>query len=606
MQPTKSTIRELFDSPRVYIIPNYQRAYVWNHFDQWEPLWLDVVNITDALMTSALSPGSVSLKPHFLGATVLKEVTRPGDDVRSYRVVDGQQRLTTIQLLLTAVGNSFKEHAELSPLLDTVHNFTLNWKSGKLYDAEPDKIKPLGGDFLHFQEIVKAGRDGTPVPHIDGLIGDCYRYYSGKVSGWLAELGSSRGTIDERARFLLAAISDQLQVVSIWLEGENEAAIFEALNARGEPLSEWEKVKNLILAKAGDTGVDQDQLYANYLQEFDYSSWREPAGGGRRISDVFLDYWLESKVKEAVDTRRVYRDFRIELDKPENSSNLEAWCAELNRDGRRFLELEKSYLGDSDVESVFHTRRRLLSVGALWPFLLELSRIEMSASDLNRCLRAVDSFICRRAILNRRANSFPGIALGLLKALPQDPTGETPYSKAVIDHLTAYRSTSTYWPDDAEVRQAVISRPIGARNLVIQTLEKALMRGKLPGNPVMQVGLPIEHLMPQDHSNLDDWPLPEDAGEDAVAVRQNTVQRLGNLTLVNNRLNSSMSNGPWAQKRVALQEHDNLFINKELLSHAPTEHWDEEQIRLRGERLANYILKIWPHGHAVTGEIERV
>lgn len=118
--------------------------------------------------------------------------------------------------------------------------------------------------------------------------------------------------------------------------------------------------------------------------------------------------------------------------------------------------------------------------------------------------------------------------------------------------------------------------------------------------------------MPQDHSDLTDWPLPVslDADPEAVEVaketRREAIHRLGNLTLVQPGLNSVLSNKPWVQKRQILIEQDNLYINKELLNHAPVDHWDEEQIRLRGERLADYILQIWPHGHAVTGEIERI
>lgn len=294
--------------------------------------------------------------------------------------------------------------------------------------------------------------------------------------------------IEERAKFLLTAISDQLQVVSIWLTGENESAIFEALNARGEPLSEWEKVKNLILAKAGETRVDQGQLYEKYLSEFDEAKWREPAGRGtrRRISDVFLDYWLESKVKRAVDTRRVYREFRVAMDKPENSNSLEAWCAELNQDGQDFLKWEKGPLGDGVVESIFHSRRRAADIGAIWPLLLALRRIEMSSNDRNRCIRTLDSFMSRRAIVGRMANSFPEITLVLLNALPEYPVGETPYSDAVINRLIAYTSNGTYWPNDQEVRQAVLHRrlPTRALRLVLEAVERAIMLGKYPGNLV--------------------------------------------------------------------------------------------------------------------------
>ena len=131
------------------------------------------------------------------------------------------------------------------------------------------------------------------------------------------------------------------------------------------------------------------------------------------------------------------------------------------------------------------------------------------------------------------------------------------------------------------------------------------MRGKRPGNENMSGGLPIEHLMPQTR-NAADWPLPANSAEDSEAVRNDIIHRLGNLTLVEHGLNSKLGNRPWAEKRHIIHEEDNLYINKELLSHAPEAYWDEEQIRLRGERLADYIVRIWPRGHEVTGEIERI
>ena len=620
METTMPTIRGLFDSPRVYLIPNYQRNYVWNEFDQWEPLWLDVVNIAETLIQPPPAYHQDPPKPHFLGATVLKEITRPGANVRSFVVIDGQQRLTTLQLFLTAVGNSFVEHAELSALLATVRSFTINWISGQMSGEEPNKIKPLAGDFLPFNEIMEASRNGAEMPPGGGRMGNCYRFFSRKVSDWLLAPGNSGQQVEDRAKYLLTALSDQLQVVAIWLhQGENESAIFEALNARGEPLSEWEKVKNLILAKAGESPqVDQGRLYENLLSDFDAEKWRNLIGSGansRRISDLFLDYWLESKIKRPVEARRVYREFRVELDKPENSANLEAWCSEIKQDGERFLHWERNPLSDGDVESIFHNRRRMLGIGAIWPLLLALSRIEMSDADRNRCLRALDSFMVRRAIAGKRANSFPEITLATLNALPQHPSGEMPYSDAVINHLATYESNSTYWPGDAGdsgIRWRILDEGARCARLLLETVERAIMRGKYAGNRTLQGGLPVEHLMPQDHSNLEHWPLPVNPDENpegaevARDARKAIIHRLGNLTLVQPGLNSILSNKPWVEKRRILAEQDNLYINKDLLNHAPDDHWDEEQIRLRGERLVDYILQIWPHGHAVTGEIERI
>ena len=132
-----------------------------------------------------------------------------------------------------------------------------------------------------------------------------------------------------------------------------------------------------------------------------------------------------------------------------------------------------------------------------------------------------------------------------------------------------------------------------------------MMQGKRPGNKTMSTNLPIEHLMPQTRVEAD-WPLPENADEDFERQRSFSIHRLGNLTLVTQGLNSKLLNHSWVEKRRILEEEDNLYINKDLLRRAPKDYWDEEQIRLRGERLADYIIKIWPHGHTVTGDMEKV
>lgn len=611
METAQPTIRVLFDSPRVYIIPNYQRTYVWNRYDQWEPLWFDVVNIAEQLMSFSEGSQIEALKPHFLGAAVIKEVTRSGEEPRKFVVVDGQQRLTTIQLLLTAMGASFGAYDGLRSQMDTVRSLTVNYVAGRLHDSEPDKVKPLAGDFLPFQQILSAVNNGSEMPPQSGNIGRCYDFFSSRVSEWLSNKEKAGWQIESLAKSLLIAVSDKLQVVAIWLvAGENESAIFEALNARGEPLSEWEKVKNSILAKAGELPqqIDQGKLYAEHLEYFDAPEWQRMIGrgrGSRRISDLFLDYRLESQIKQPVEERRVYRGFRVELDKPANLNRLESWCAELKADGRHFQYWETENLAGEDMESIFHRRRRSLGVGALWPLLLGLSRIEMESGDRNRCFRALDSFIFRRTILGRQARGMPGITLSLLNALPESPSGETPYSDAIIDHLTAFNNRSTDWPNNQELWQAVVYGGVNQVRLVLEGVEQALMWSKRPGNRTMQARLPIEHLMPQNHSNLADWPLPADAGEDAEAVRNAAIHRLGNLTLVETGLNSILSNKPWHQKRSILGEKDNLYINKELLNHAPEHTWDEEQIRLRGERLAGFIIKIWPHGPSTTGDITR-
>ena len=612
MDTSMPTVRQLFDSRIVYLIPNYQRTYVWNEFDQWEPLWLDVVGLVTARPASSGHINPFNRKPHFLGATVLKEVQAPVEDARRLVVVDGQQRLITLQLLLTSVADVFRDYEELIHLETSARQLTINWISGVASPFEPDKIHPLAGDFQSFTKVMKDSRDIEHESTISGPIGDCYRFYRQRASNWLAGGRNSGLPITNRANALLTAISDKLQVVAIYLnQDENESAIFEALNARGEPLSEWEKVKNYILFKAGEIPeIDQGELYEQYLLEFDDRRWIVESGRGaarRRMSDQFLDYWLESKIRRPVNARRVFREFRTELNRTDELADLEASCVELSKDGQYFMKWQTTGNWDGDIETIFHGRRRAIDIGAIWPLLLALSRITTTPEDMRRCFGALDSFLWRRAIVGRQARSYDAIAMELLNVLPKEPNGGTPFSSAIIEQLSKYELVRSYWPNDYDVRQAVLDRkmPTWTVRQVLEAVERGMMRGKRPGNENLSGGLPIEHLMPQTR-DPEDWPLPENSGEDAEAMRDDTIHRLGNLTLVEHGLNSKLSNRPWVEKRRILQEEDNLYINKELLNHAPSCHWNEIQIRLRGERLANYIVKIWPRGHEVTGKVERI
>ena len=263
--------------------------------------------------------------------------------------------------------------------------------------------------------------------------------------------------------------------------------------------------------------------------------------------------------------------------------------------------------GTDDLETIFHSRRRAIGIGAIWPLLLALSRIIIAPEDMRRCIGALDSFLWRRAIVGRQARNYDDIALELLKVLPKEPTGEMPFSNAIIEQLDKYELVRSYWPSDHEVRQAVLERNMPGWTIrqVLEAVERGMMRGKRPGNKNLSSRLPIEHLMPRTRS-VEDWPPPANSDEDAEVMRDDIIHRLGNLTLVEHGLNSKLSNRPWVDKQRILQEEDNLYINKELLNHAPCSRWDEEQILLRGERLADYIVKIWPRGHEVTGEIERL
>ncbi len=159
------------------------------------------------------------------------------------------------------------------------------------------------------------------------------------------------------------------------------------------------------------------------------------------------------------------------------------------------------------------------------------------------------------------------------------------------------------WPSDSEVRHAVVSRRVYPGHaqkrvlMMLSTLEDHLIESDgLASYPKALGRLWIEHVMPlawREH-----WPLAE-TGATTEEERDRALVTLGNLTLTGAKLNNLMSNGPWTTKREDLRRHDNLFLNKDLLSHATDDEWNEAAIQARGLRMAKHICEIWPHADAL-------
>ena len=130
--------------------------------------------------------------------------------------------------------------------------------------------------------------------------------------------------------------------------------------------------------------------------------------------------------------------------------------------------------------------------------------------------------------------------------------------------------------------------------MVLEVIEEELRTTKAEGGS-LPTGLTIEHIMPQSWRGV--WPGPEPGvePEDPEERRDRLLDSLGNLTLVNQPLNSALSNGPWESKRKGLDEHSTLFLNKDLLEHSGDDGWDEDAIHARARRLHKAFVKAWPH-----------
>lgn len=592
METNPLTLDKLFSKDVHYSIPNYQRRYKWIKGDQWAPLWQDVRTTAEKF----LGGGSRSVRSHFLGAIVLQAKPNSATEPPLYEVIDGQQRLATLQLLVGAVASVLSELGQnqagfLEPLVQNRELFE---------QADPKyrfKISLTPHDQADFTETM-AGQV-SDVDEESGIAG-AYSFFRREVRYWLTQAGESAQ--ENRAEALLNVLKTKLNTIAIETDSDDDSnLIFETLNARGTPLLAWDLTKNQII-----NGIPQDAGLD--LVDFDSDWWQEEIGAARnkrtRI-DNLLVIWLTMRTKVQVNVktaRHIFDAFRQYV--AERDSALESIAQDLVNVSEHYRKMEE--LDDSSPLGQFLQRWRVLPQGSFNPVILwlmaELDLEDPFEAEQQRigCL-AIESYFVRRMITGASqgggGQDLMTIALDLLDLLDDVEKDEAGY--CVARRLRDSRKLMAC-PDDGQLRAALVEhRPIYRRlnrrqaAMVLRAVEERLRSDKA-GVPV-PTNMTIEHLMPQSYKPAE-YPHPEvDIAHDQEAqdARRHLIDTIGNLTLVTQKLNSTMSNAPWPQKRAKLEEFDVLLINKTLSSRR-RRTWDENDIRRRSNRMAELCAEIWP------------
>ena len=244
MKPETRTVTQLFELDVRYVVPLYQRPYVWDAEKQWEPLWDDVLTLLDHQEAG----GNGHHYSHFLGAIVLDYGAPTPGEIPTFTIIDGQQRLTTLQIVLTAAANVIDE-LDVPNEADIIRDLTRN-NEKKATGIELFKIWPTNANRSAFQAVMREGgpdtdRDDDP----DNRIDEAYAFFANCVREWALD-GSPDG-LPGRLRLLRITLCDLLKLVSITLEADDNAqVIFETLNARGTPLLALDLVKNAVFLEA--------------------------------------------------------------------------------------------------------------------------------------------------------------------------------------------------------------------------------------------------------------------------------------------------------------------------------------------------------------------
>ncbi|MFP2956443.1 DUF262 domain-containing protein [Myxococcus sp. 1LA] len=611
----------LFEKKMRLEVPLFQRQYVWSRDAQWEPLWEDIERkFTEYLHGRKDSP------VHFLGAMVLDQKQTPATHVEKRQVIDGQQRLTTLQIFLAALRDFCREQT-LEDLARELESFTLN--KGMLANPAVDKFKvwPTQLDREQFCDVVgllsrvaveekypltrrKYARKYDPRPRMV----EAYLFFSDSIRAFF--LGTeqesplaSEQPLAARVDEAFQALKNALQVVAIDLEKDDDAqVIFETLNARGEPLLPADLLRNHIFLRAARQNEPHEELYEKYWRGFDDGFWREEVRQGRLTrprSDLFMQHFLASRQFIDIPIKHLFVEYKFWIERERPFENVTTELATLARQRdhfRRIIAPEQP----GDVVFELATFLERFDIRTAYPLVLFLLDSNLPEGEWKAISALLESYLLRRAVLGWTTKAYNRIFLSLTKALKA--TG--PSAKNLEAVLVTLSGESSAWPTDAEFSETWLTvnayEQLNSAKLghILRRISNEHL-SNLSEQITINSPLTIEHLLPQ--SWIEHWPLqggvkglpPDelwdtDSDEPRVVAsrrRNSLLQTMGNLTILTQALNSTTSNAAWTMKKPKILGASLLPINQQLHDY---EGWDETTIEKRGKALLEKALKLWP------------
>ncbi len=604
MKPYTRSIIELFDGKKRYLIPLYQRQYAWKIEPQLRLLWEDIGRAYQRLLTDR-----ASLIPHFMGAMVIAQVKTFGKEVQAFEVIDGQQRLTTFQLLLAALRDVAAANG--SSYAAEVHKYLLNEGIMETPHVERFKVWPSLMDRRSFAYVVDPATDldaitKRPVEE-DGFVrkaAQAHEWFREQIN---EHVGVGDQYDEATLEKLFEAMKEGLAVVSIELEGgDDPQTIFETLNSRGVDLTPGDLMRNFIFQRAKGMGQEEgslkvDELYEKHWLQLDGPFWGTLAYRGRlgasRLDWMLTDHLSMAKA-DIVSKETLFEGYRrwIIDDRPFAGvePELEAITASAAVE-RKIFEQDKH-----DPIGSFGLVAEAFDVSTVFPLVVYLATEADIGERLPDALAMLESYILRRDISGLSTKSYNRFFVGTIDRLRESEGCKV---EALERWLSTRPNDTDRWPNDREFRQGWLGRDQykSARQprlrYIFERIEEA-KRTALSEEIEIKSALTVEHVMPQ--TWRESWPVRgfEHLEEDdidpermtAELIRDECINKLGNLTLITSPLNSKMSNGPFSAKLPALRAHASLALNRELNDF---HDWDEQCVMERGAALFEIARNLW-------------
>lgn len=561
MDARKGNIYEILNGNKQFLIPVYQRYYSWD-IEQCKRLWNDIVEMQ--------KKGKVG---HFVGSIVnIAEQAMP-TGVQKYMIIDGQQRMTTLSLLLLAL----RDYAINNPEDTTINARRIdNMLLKNEYESGDERYKLLLTETD--RDILMRLVEEKPIPDdTRSKLLDNYKFFAGKIADkelQPAEVYESIG---------------KLQIVNITLDRsvDDAQAIFESLNSTGKELSESDLIRNYVLM--GLEPTEQTYVYEHLWRPMELLFVYETQDS---VMDRFFRDYLTMKITRIPKQDRVYEEFKLYHLNCEFSTIREL-CQDLLTYAKYYTDMVFKRSSNPALKSLYEDINDL-RMEVSYPFLLKVHNDYaegiISEDDLKLIIRLCISYVFRRSICDIPTNSLNKTFATLKNEIKPDDYVNS------IKAFFVMRNDYKEFPDDDKFAAAFVSRDIytmRSRNFILSHLENY-------GNkaPIIIENYTIEHIMPQNSSLSPEW--QQMLGAKWREVQKTYLHTIGNLTLT--AYNSEMSDHPFMVK----MDMEGGFKESALRLNAyvvKLNEWNEQTIKERAALLADKAKQIWAYPDMTAAEL---
>ncbi|MCV2486508.1 DUF262 domain-containing HNH endonuclease family protein [Flavobacterium sp. SH_e] len=585
LSASKEKLLSFLNGSSQYIIPFFQRSYVWKT-ENWAELWENILEEYNELNNNNFSE-------HFIGTIIIKQVLSQRVGATEYELIDGQQRLTTVCVLLRA----FYDVTEEQSAKTWIKNFFTFVDS---YGEENIRIKHSKVDTVNFQNIVqdKNGNNNLwneykdlkiedlekKIESISNIIG-AYIYFRYRIS-------KDCDIVDVRK--YVNVIIERLPVIHMALNAEDDVQqIFDTINSLGVKLTTAELLKNHLYANKCVVDYYEDYWYSIFEADEDIIEFwnREKTSGRvrRTTVELFLYSYLVIIKEGNVKMETLFKEFKNYLN-GKSDSELIAFAKELQEYAIVYQEMPDgenlSEISYKEHEKRFFHLIKEFDITTIFPLILFIYKNVQEIDERIAILKVLESYITRRTICKFTTKNYNNLFLSLLAETKQMSEIS---ADSIKGRLLDYTEVTNKFPTNEEFKAA-----FGTSHLINKYSREVLycialyeLDHAFADNPRLNFeGFSVEHIMPKNW--IKNWKqLPEGIEAD---FRRHKLLTLGNLTLIRGKLNSSMRDSSWKKKKDALLKYSTL---RQTTDYIHNEEWSENNIKEREDKLFDIAIKMW-------------